>query len=208
MAYTKTNWINDSVPAINAGNLNKIEQGIYDNSVAIEENTNNIGDLDNLTTKNNSNVVEAINEINDVSIAKLRTNGSLSIASNTSTKITGIWTSEFQFGDYINDIQNDRIIVKNTEVLEVTGFLGGVGHAWNGIVVKDEEDAAVELGNANRVLQTQDGYWSLPLPVSYYQLDKAKTYYVYLYCVGYNGTFELNSGMGDKGTVISARKIK
>lgn len=65
MAYTKTNWINDSVPAINAGNLNKIEQGIYDNSVAIEENTNNIGDIDNLTTKNNSNVVEAINEVNN-----------------------------------------------------------------------------------------------------------------------------------------------
>ena len=30
MAYTKTNWVNDSLPAINAGNLNKIEQGIYD----------------------------------------------------------------------------------------------------------------------------------------------------------------------------------
>ena len=65
MAYTKTNWINDSVPAINAGNLNKIEQGIYDNSVATEENTSNIGDIDNLTTKNNSNVVEAINEVNN-----------------------------------------------------------------------------------------------------------------------------------------------
>lgn len=31
MAYTKTNWVNDSTPAINAENLNKIEQGIYDN---------------------------------------------------------------------------------------------------------------------------------------------------------------------------------
>lgn len=28
MAYTKTNWVNDSAPAINADNLNKIEQGI------------------------------------------------------------------------------------------------------------------------------------------------------------------------------------
>lgn len=32
MAYTKTNWVNDSSPAINASNLNKIEQGIYDNA--------------------------------------------------------------------------------------------------------------------------------------------------------------------------------
>lgn len=65
MAYTKTNWINDSVPAINAGNLNKIEQGIYDNSIATEENTDNIGDLDNLTTQNKSDLVNAINSIVD-----------------------------------------------------------------------------------------------------------------------------------------------
>lgn len=31
MSYTKTNWQNDQAPAINATNLNKIEQGIYDN---------------------------------------------------------------------------------------------------------------------------------------------------------------------------------
>ena len=30
MAYTKTNWVNGSAPAINAANLNKIEQGIAD----------------------------------------------------------------------------------------------------------------------------------------------------------------------------------
>lgn len=65
MAYTKTNWINDSIPAINAGNLNKIEQGIYDNSVAIEENTDNIGDIDNLATQSKSDLVNAINSIVD-----------------------------------------------------------------------------------------------------------------------------------------------
>lgn len=30
MAYIKTVWVDDSVPAINASNLNKIEQGIYE----------------------------------------------------------------------------------------------------------------------------------------------------------------------------------
>ena len=30
MAYTKTTWVNDTAPAINATNLNKMEQGIYD----------------------------------------------------------------------------------------------------------------------------------------------------------------------------------
>lgn len=33
MAYNKTVWNNGSAPAISAANLNKIEQGIYDNSV-------------------------------------------------------------------------------------------------------------------------------------------------------------------------------
>ena len=35
MAYTKTNWVNEGPPAIDADNLNHIEQGIYDNSLEI-----------------------------------------------------------------------------------------------------------------------------------------------------------------------------
>ena len=30
MAYTKTQWVNNQAPALDATNLNKIEQGIYD----------------------------------------------------------------------------------------------------------------------------------------------------------------------------------
>lgn len=30
MAYTKTTWVNGTTPAVNATNLNKIEQGIAD----------------------------------------------------------------------------------------------------------------------------------------------------------------------------------
>lgn len=37
MAYTKTTWVNDSEPAINAANLNKIEQGIADAHAIIAE---------------------------------------------------------------------------------------------------------------------------------------------------------------------------
>ena len=35
MAYTKTNWVNGGPPAIDANNLNHIEQGIYDNEQKI-----------------------------------------------------------------------------------------------------------------------------------------------------------------------------
>ena len=37
MAYTKTEWVNDSEPAINAANLNKIEQGIADAHAVVAE---------------------------------------------------------------------------------------------------------------------------------------------------------------------------
>ena len=37
MAYTKTEWVNDSKPAINAANLNKIEQGIADAHAVVAE---------------------------------------------------------------------------------------------------------------------------------------------------------------------------
>lgn len=188
MAYTKTNWINDSTPAINADNLNKIEQGIYDNA---------------------EDIINITNQINDVSIAQLMSNGTATVPLNTEIKITGIWTSAFQFGDYTCDVANSRIVVTNTEILETSGLTGGTGKAWNGIVVKDENDQNVNEGNNYRVLNTTGvDYWSLPFPTSYYKLDKTKTYYVYLHCYASGENFLLNNGMGDKGTVITARKIK
>lgn len=183
MAYTKTNWVNDSTPAINAGNLNKIEQGIYDNSIKIDV-------------------------INNVSIAKMITNGHITVPIETEIKVTGIWDSEFQVGDYVCDVANGRIIVRNTEILETSGLTGGQGPAWNGIVVRDENEQNIGEGNSYRVLNIDNGYWSLPFPTSQYYLDKTKTYYVYLFCRAYNSEFILNGGMGDAGSTITARKIK
>ena len=36
MSYTKTTWVNDSEPALDQDNLNKIEQGIYDAHVTAD----------------------------------------------------------------------------------------------------------------------------------------------------------------------------
>lgn len=59
MAYIKTEWENSpsTKTPINANNLNKIENGIYTNSV-------NIGELTDLNTEIKENLVEAINETN------------------------------------------------------------------------------------------------------------------------------------------------
>jgi len=59
MAYMKTEWENSpsAKTPINANNLNKIENGIYTNSV-------NIGELTDLNTETKESLVEAINETN------------------------------------------------------------------------------------------------------------------------------------------------
>lgn len=85
MAYIKTIWENlpsESTP-INASNLNKMENGIYDNSV-------NIGDLSNLETINKNNLVDAINENvdNTSKIGKLLWQGSFSSGSITVDGLT------------------------------------------------------------------------------------------------------------------------
>ena len=54
MAYSRTIWVNDSVPAINAGNLNKIEQGIYE---AHEKASNNTQTIEENSTYSTSEVV-------------------------------------------------------------------------------------------------------------------------------------------------------
>lgn len=45
--YEKTNWVNDSLPAINAEKLNKIEQGIYEAHDKANINEVNIENLEN-----------------------------------------------------------------------------------------------------------------------------------------------------------------
>jgi hypothetical protein len=75
MAYNKTNWENSpstSTP-INASNLNKIEEGIYNNSLKADQE----GDLTTLTTTEKSTLVGAINELKDgeiYSTSEIKTN--------------------------------------------------------------------------------------------------------------------------------------
>lgn len=60
MAYNKTTWENapSTNTPINASNLNKIEEGIYQNSVKADQ----VGDLTTLKTTVKNNLVNAINE--------------------------------------------------------------------------------------------------------------------------------------------------
>ena len=51
MAYTKVTWVNGTTPAINATNLNHVEQGIYDATYPAY--------IDNATSPNNARIAMA-----------------------------------------------------------------------------------------------------------------------------------------------------
>ena len=193
---------------VNASDLNEIKS-------AVNENDDMVGDLAQLNTTNKDNLVGAINEIvanTKVSMAKITTNGESSYTS--AAKVTGIWVNDFSIGDIVAEASNSRIKITNTEILETGGLLGGHNSSWSGIYVYEStnlDDPIVDNNSVRPLYQfgsVGNGYWSAPLPKIIYQLDKTKTYYAYLQCAGYNGTFELNSGMGNAGTSIYAQKIK
>ena len=101
MAYTKTNWT-DTTP-INTTNLNKIENGIAANDIAI-------GNLSNLNTSSKDNLVTAINSIVESGV---NDNGSwikfadgtmicTKIVSGNTGNVLNLWYN----GIYFMDIQN------------------------------------------------------------------------------------------------------
>lgn len=196
------------VNKVNATDLNEIKE-------VVNTNDDNAGLLSNLNTTDKSNLVNAINEVitnTKVSIAKITTNGEGSYTS--SEKVTGIWVNDFSIGDIVAEASNSRIKITNTEVLETGGLLGGKNSSWSGVYVYESTNLNTPIDDSNSIRplyqfgSVGNGYWSAPLPKIIYQLDKTKTYYAYLQCAGYNGTFELNSGMGNAGTSIYAQKIK
>ncbi len=82
MAYTKTEW--EDLPSTNtpitADNLNHMEDGIEQVDNDIDEIYNNIGDLSNLNTADNTNIVSAINSMLSIKLWE-NPNGNTSFSS-------------------------------------------------------------------------------------------------------------------------------
>lgn len=103
MAYNKTNW--QSLPStdtpISTGNLNKIENGIYDNSLKADQ----VGDLTQLDTTEKSTLVGAINENVD-NISKIGkklwegtfTSGSISVPGANNYTFYIVWLDIGTYG--------------------------------------------------------------------------------------------------------------
>ena len=143
MSYSKTNWANNSAPAINADNLNKIEPGIYDNDAAIASANTNIGTLTNLTTTEKSNLVGAINEVNsntdinatnigDLSDLETTANTDLVSAINEVDGNTDINTAKLNGTQAAGDMVVDSIKTKNMYNID-TDILNMILNASGGL---------------------------------------------------------------------------
>lgn len=124
MAYNKTLWQNNSLPAINEGNLNKIEQGIYET----HENIGNINDL-----QYDTNLVGAINSIiesgsNENGNWIKYVDGTMICTKTISitTPITSPWGALFESGDVILG-QFPQTFISNPRVSVTNNSSSGVG---------------------------------------------------------------------------------
>lgn len=137
---------------------------------------------------------------------KMVTNDRMSIAESQSTKIT-VFQEEFEFGDYECDVINNRLVVRNTTLCQLSGAFGGNGFAWARINVY-EQVSNTNLYSLGTLVQPAGNKFHLsPLQTQDIVLDPTKAYYVELYVSGYNEAFTLNSGFATDVTWISARKI-
>lgn len=119
MAYTKTIWKNDQLPAINEGNLNNIENGIEEAHNSIDKVNNNIGNLSNLNTDIKDNLVNAINNVNKKSYLKIKKSAksSFQLEDYGSTDIP-LTEQEFKNGDKF-ELKDGSIVNVSDETLNV-----------------------------------------------------------------------------------------
>lgn len=108
MAYTKYTWANGS-SAVNATNMNHIEQGIYDNSLI----TDTVGDITTLTTNNKTNVVSAINELKNAEVY-----------SNNEIKTNKVWINNKPIYRKVFTLttSNDANITQNHNLTDLDEF--------------------------------------------------------------------------------------
>lgn len=71
MAYIMTEWVNDTAPAINADNLNKMEQGIFDNDASLTNIINNPYVLPPSSEANLGGVKIKVSEVEGVMLGEI-----------------------------------------------------------------------------------------------------------------------------------------
>lgn len=152
-------------------------------------------------------------KIGDADFCQLTSNVELQDIAADTWKEVETWGTEINYGEYEANASRGELVIKNTELIQLSGKIAGLGYAVVEYLVNDSSgNSAIinsETGNPRALYQFGGNkYWSTSLPTMYLSLDVNKTYYIKLRISGYNETFSLNTGFGKYATWISALKIK
>lgn len=152
--------------------------------------------------------------LREIDFCQMHTNFTLKDFSDSSglIEVEG-WEEPMNIGDYVADVANNRIIIKNTTLVEVGGNTAGSGDGSIKYSLKESSGDTSLLGNEGWfIFQGNDvgsGYWAMSLKTCIVELDPTKIYYLQLTASGYNEqTFAMNNGFGKFATNIYARKLK
>jgi hypothetical protein len=139
MAYVKTTWVNSSAPPINATNLNKIEDGIFDNDSAITTLDGTVSALSG-TVSTLSNDFETHTTVS----ATLSILGHVQTGVFTATITTASWTGTTS--PFTNATTVSGILATDTPIIDIvlTGTFA------------DDEDIIENWGGVYRAETTAD----------------------------------------------------
>lgn len=155
MAYTKTTWVNNSSPYINADNLNNIENGIKDNETSIN----------NLSTELN-------NKINNIKGTVLWANTNptnpllaqeITLSSSDYDYLEILYTNWVNQNKYcsVRVPKGESCFLQNTFVDSGNGYLGVRNINYSTDTSLSVEDCYTIIGG--NVFQVQvNNYWNIP----------------------------------------------
>ena len=167
--YTKTTWVNNSPPAINANNLNNIEDGIdavdtglaavsgdvedVETALGAKADNTTVGSLSNLTTTAKTDIVSAINEV-DADIA--------SEATARANAVSGEATARANADNTINGKIGNLANLETTEKSTIVGAINETKSNTDALASDMEENYAqidgyydeMAVGSAEQLIST------------------------------------------------------
>ena len=128
MSYSKINWVDGAVPALNATNLNRMDDGIYSNSVDIAVMGTNIETLSHSVVEireSNKNIEKRIDDTNaaiETASAKMIAKDSL-LNTSTSINLTSLEDTEQTANGVTISVKNNKISLSGTSTAAVNFYL-------------------------------------------------------------------------------------
>lgn len=128
MSYSKINWVDGAVPALNATNLNRMDGGIYSNSVDIAVMGTNIETLSHSVVEikeSNTNIEKRIDDTNaaiETASAKMIAKDSL-LNTSTSINLTSLEDTEQTVNGVTISVRNNKISLSGTSTAAVNFYL-------------------------------------------------------------------------------------